>query len=454
MALLKEEEMLGMAENAVASALRQGANEAEAFLYKGLTATVGIERGQVTKSSRIIDKGLGLRAIVNKAIGFSYTNMFESREGLEQTVARALAAAKSSKPDKDWSGLPSKKPFPSVGGNYDDKIAELHSEELVKIASAMLDSAEQADKRVISIEGGSGASVLSVAIANSNGISSFDKGTVIECSLETIAKDRNQVTPSCVEFNISRKYDIDPEWVGKEAARMAVSALRPKSVETRKFSVIFTQFALQQLLSYTLINAVKADHVQRNQSALKGKIGDKVASDSVTIHDDGLLECGIRTAKFDGEGIPQQETVVVEKGMLRGFIYDNYTAKKEGRESTGNAGRAGYLSTPDVEATNFHILPGNKSPEKLTSEVKDGLIVYYLQGAHSSNPASGEFSVVATPAWRIKNGEIAHSTKGVMVAGNIYELLKDVSDLANNERKIGQLVAPWVKVENVKVIGK
>ncbi|RJS80630.1 TldD/PmbA family protein, partial [Candidatus Bathyarchaeota archaeon] len=114
----------------------------------------------------------------------------------------------------------------------------------------------------------------------------------------------------------------------------------------------------------------------------------------------------------------------------------------------------GYLSTPKIEATNFHLLPGKKSPEELINQVKEGLIVYFLQGAHSSNPASGEFSVVATPAWKIENGKIAYATKGAMLAGNIFQVLKNISALANNERKIGQLVAPWVLVENVKVVGK
>ncbi|MDI6805563.1 MAG: metallopeptidase TldD-related protein [Candidatus Bathyarchaeia archaeon] len=139
---------------------------------------------------------------------------------------------------------------------------------------------------------------------------------------------------------------------------------------------------------------------------------------------------------------------------MRNFLYDNYTAKKEGKESTGNATRAGYLSTPNVEATNFHMISGKKSPEELIGEVDDGLLVYSLQGAHSSNPASGEFSVVATPAWKIENGKIAYATRGTMLAGNIFQLLKNISELANNERKIGQLVAPWVLVENVRVIGK
>jgi PmbA protein len=293
-----------------------------------------------------------------------------------------------------------------------------------------------------------------MAVANSNGIANSDQGTIIECSLATIGKQNGEVTPVCFEFNAERNYNIDPEWIGKEAARLAASALKAKKTETKNTSVIFTQFAFQELLYFTLINAVKADFVQRNQSALKGKIGEKVASENVTIHDDGLFSGGLHTWKFDGEGVPQQKTPIVEKGILRNFLYDNYTAKKEGKESTGNAARAGYLSTPSLEATNFHFMPGTKSPEELINNVDDGLLVYYLQGAHSSNPASGEFSVVATPAWKIKNGEIAYATKGAMLAGNVFQILKNISALADNERKIAQLVAPWVLVENVKVIGK
>jgi len=211
---------------------------------------------------------------------------------------------------------------------------------------------------------------------------------------------------------------------------------------------------LQELLYFTLINAVKADNVQREQSAFKGKIGEKVASENITIYDDGSFPSGLRTATFDAEGVPHQKTLLVEKGILRNFLYDNYAAKKEGKESTGNAARAGYLSTPSIEATNFHIMPGGATAEELMEEVDDGLIIYYLQGAHSSNPVSGEFSVVATPAWKIKKGEIVHCSRGVMLAGNIFEVLKNVSAVAGNERKMGQLIAPWILVENVRVIGK
>ena len=122
--------------------------------------------------------------------------------------------------------------------------------------------------------------------------------------------------------------------------------------------------------------------------------------------------------------MPHQKTPVIEKGILRNFLYDNYSAKKEGKESTGNASRAGYLSTPSIDTTNFHIMPGNKTSDEMLSEVDDGLIVYYLQGAHSSNPVSGEFSVVATPAWKIKNGKITHCSRGVMLLATFLNCSK------------------------------
>ncbi|HLN89948.1 MAG TPA: TldD/PmbA family protein, partial [Candidatus Binatia bacterium] len=372
----------------------------------------------------------------------------------ESAVTSALSAARASKPDSEWNGLPQKKRYGITEKTFDKKIVSLSSEDLVNIASTMLDAAGQVDKRVFPIEGGVGSGYISDAIANSNGLVGFDMGTVIECSVATLAKENNTVTPVCFEFNAARNYNIDPAWVGKEAAKMALSALKTNSVETKSGKVILTQFALQDLLSYTLVNAIKADSVQRGQSPFTGKIGEKVASENLTIYDDGLFAGGLRTGIFDGEGVPHQKTAVIEKGVLRNFLYDYYSAKKDGKESTGNASRAGYLSTPGIDTSNFHIIPGNKTSDEMIDEVDDGLIVYYLQGAHSSNPVSGEFSVVATPAWKIKNGEITHCSRGVMLAGNIFELVKNISVVGGNERQMGQLISPWIRVENVRVIGQ
>jgi PmbA protein len=453
-AVLEKNIMISLAENAVKAALAKGAAEAEAYVYEGQASNIGIELGQISKTNRIIDRGLGIRVTANKAIGFAYTNIVEDPKAMESVVVSALSAAKASKPDLDWKGLPEKKPYATTEKTFDKKIVDLTSEDLVQLAVTMLDAAGQVDKRVFPIEGGVGSGYIANAIANSNGIIGFDKGTVIECSVATLAKEGNSVTPVCFEFNAARDYKLDPAWVGKEAAKMALSALKTKSVETKSGKVILTQFALQDLLSYTLINAIRADSVQRGQSPFKGKIGEKVASENLSIYDDGLFAGGLRTGSFDGEGVPHQKTEVIEKGVLHNFLYDNYSARKDGKESTGNASRAGYLSTPGIDTTNFHILPGTKTSEEMLSEVEDGLIVYYLQGAHSSNPVSGEFSVVATPAWKIKDGKITHCSRGVMLAGNVFELLKNISVVGGNERQMGQLISPWIQVENVRVIGQ
>jgi len=453
-AVLEKNILISLAEDAVKAALRLGAAEAEAYTYEGQATNIGIELGQISKTNRIIDRGLGIRVVVNKATGFAYTNILDDKKAIDSAVSRALSAARASKSDPDWHGLPQKKPYSQTEGTFDEKIVDLSPEDLVKVTSTMLDAAGEVDKRVFPIEGGVGSGYVANVLANSNGITAYDRGTIVECSIAALAKSGSEVTPICFEFNAARTYSLDPAWVGREAAKLAASALKPKPVETKTTKVILTQFALQDLLAYTLMGAIKADSVQRNQSPFKGKIGEQVASENLTIYDDGLYPTGLRTAVFDGEGVPHQKTPVIEKGELKNFLYDNYSAKKEGKESTGNASRAGYLSTPGIDTTNFHVIPQNKTSEQMLSEVGDGLIIYYLQGAHSSNPVSGEFSVVATPAWKIKDGAINHPCKGVMLAGNIFELLKNITVVGGNERQMGSMIAPWVIAENVRVIGK
>lgn len=454
MAVLEKNFLTSLAEDAVKSALKLGAAEAEAYVYEGQATNIGIDLGQISKTNRIIDRGVGIRVVADKAVGFAYTNIVDDKAAVEKVVTRALSAAKASKPDPDWRGLPQKKPCGATEGTFDQEIVELSPEDLVKVTSAMLDAASKFDKRVLPIEGGVGSGYVAIAIVNSNGVTGYDRGTIVECSLAALAKEGSAVTPVCFEFNAARNYSLNPDWVGKEAAKMALSALKPKPVESKPTKVILTQFALQDLFAYTLMGAVKADSVQRNQSPFKSKIGQQVASENLTIYDDGLYPRGLRTSTFDGEGVPHQNTPVIENGVLKNFLYDNYSAKKDGTENTGNASRAGYLGTPGIETTNFHITPDNKTEEQMLSEVGEGLIIYYLQGAHSSNPVSGEFSVVATPCWRVKGGEIAHSCSGVMLAGNVFELLKNITVVGGNERQMGCIIAPWVIAENVRVIGK
>jgi len=449
-------ELVDFGKRAVDVAIGRGAEEAEAFLSMSSSTSIDIERGQIVRSIKRMDQGLGVRAVYRKAVGFSYVNTLTDKN-VEEAAARAFRAARASRLDKNWRNLPSPRRFGETEGTYDKRIVAVSSDELVETAAVMLGAVEAYDKRVLSVAGGVGASVFHTVVVNSHGVEAFDRGTAVGCSMETIARDGVDVTPACYELNAERVYDIDPEGVGREAARQAVSSLKAKKIESGAFPVIFTQAAFRSLIYYTLINAVKADYVQRERSALKDKIGEKVASDLVTVYDDGLLDGGLLTRKFDGEGVPCQKTLVIDRGVLKHFLYDNYTANKAGAESTGNASRAGlapYASTPVLEASNFTFKGGNKTPEELVGEVGEGLLVYGVQGAHSSNPESGEFSVVATPVWKIEDGNVAYAVREVMLTGVVFDVLRNVSALGNNVRKMGQLVAPWIRVENVRAVGR
>ena len=450
------QELMDLGKRAVDFALRSGAEEAEAYLSVSSGTSIDIERGQIVRSIKHMDQGLGVRAVYSKAIGFSYTNTL-TLKSIEEAADRALKAARASRSDKNWHKFPSPRKCSETRGTYDKKIVGLSSDELVETAALMLEAVETYDKRVMAVGGGVGATVFHTAVVNSHGVEAYDRGTAVGCSMETIARDGADVTPACFELDAARIYDIDAEAVGAEAARQAVSSLGAKKIDSGVFPVIFAQAALRSLLYYTLMNAVKADYVQRERSAFKGRIGEKVASERVTVCDDGLLDGGLSTRKFDGEGVTTQKTMVIDKGVLKSFLYDNYTANRAGVESTGNASRSGlvpYASTPVLEASNFVFKEGSLSADELIGEVDEGLLVLGVQGAHSSNAESGEFSVVATPVWKIEEGEVTYAVRGAMVAGVVFDVLKNVSALGSNVRKMGQLVAPWIRVENIRSVGR
>jgi PmbA protein len=452
----KTTELIEFGKRAIDFAIKRGAQEAEAYLNVNSDTSIDVERGQIVRSIKRSDQGLGVRAVYGKAVGFSYTNMLTVKS-VEEAAERAFKAAKASKPDKNWLKLPSPKNFGETNGTYDKRIANLSSDTLVEMAADMLEAVSNYDRRVLAVDGGVASSLFSTVVVNSQGVEASDVGTAVGCSMETIARDGSDVTPACYELEAERVYDLDAVAVGTEAARQAATSLKAKKMGSGVFPVIFTQAAFRSLLYYTVINAVKADYVQRERSAFRDKIGEQVASELVTVYDDGLLEGGLLTSKFDGEGVPCQKTLVIEKGVLKNFLYDNYTANKDGTESTGNASRTGlapYGSTPVLEASNFTFKKGNRSAEELIGEVEDGLIVYGVQGAHSSNPESGEFSVVATPAWKIEGGEVAYAVRDVMLTGVFFDVLRNVSALGSNVRKLGQLVAPWISVENIKAVGR
>jgi len=449
-----------LCKKAVEAAQKIGAKEAEAFITGGRAVSVEIERGEIKTCSDVTDIGMAIRAITNGKIGFAYTNVL-TKEEVEKTAKQAVAASSASLKDKNWKQLAEQKKYPTVPKTYDKRVLEVTSDKAVDFCQRMITSCVEVDKKVLAAFGGAEVYNRSMACVNSHGVEVEDEGTVLVCSLGTMARSETQVTPVCVEFKASRTYEPQPEWVGKEAARLAVDALNVGKGEAGKFPVLFDPFALQAVLTYTLVESVKGDIVHRGRSILREKVGKKIAAENISLYDDGTLAGGLLSGKADFEGVPRQKTPIIEDGILHGFIYDNYWARLEEKKSTGNAGRGGgglylppYCTIPSISPTNLRLEPGTASETELIREVKEGYYVRSVQGAHQSNPETGDFSVAIVPAWRIEKGEISHAVKGVMIAGNIYDLLNKIQLLGKETRQVGTLITPKIVVSQLNVIAK
>jgi PmbA protein len=451
---------IDLCKSAMAAAQKAGAKEAEAFIFGDRTVSVDIERGEIKTCSDLADTGMGIRAIIDGKIGFAYTNVL-TREEVEKTAKQAAAASLASLRDKNWRQLPESRKYPTVQKTFDKKILEVTSDKVVELCQQMITSSAEVDKRVLAAFGGAQVSSQNGAGTNTNGVEVEDKRTIIAYGLGAMARSETQISPMCYEFKASRTYDTDPNWVGKEAAKLATQSLNVGKSEAGKFPVLLDPFALQEILTYTLIQSAKGDLVYRGRSKLKGKEGTQIAAEDVSLYDDGTIAGGLYSGKTDFEGVPMQKTPIIEKGTLRGFIYDNYWARLAQEKSTGNAGRGGgalnlpaYCMVPSITPTNIKLQEGPASEDELIREVKNGYYVRSVQGAHQSNPDTGDFSVAITPAWRIMKGEIQHAVKGTMIAGNIYDMLNKIGLIGKETRQVGNFIAPKVVVTELNVVSK
>jgi PmbA protein len=268
----------------------------------------------------------------------------------------------------------------------------------------------------------------------------------MQASVETIARDADVATGS--EFYIGRSYQRSLEDVGLAAAEMAHASLGGVKAESGTFDVLLRPMAVAELLEHTLFPALSSDSVQKGRSTLAGRLEETIANESLVIVDDGLLAGGIDTSAFDGEGVPSQRTVLIDRGILKGFLYDCYTAGKEGKRSTGNAVRSGYTDVPRVGIRNLMV--SSTDTKNLLGETK-GYLVSGLIGAHTANAISGDFSVEARNAFLIAPGEAAKPIRSLMLAGNIFEVIKDI-EVGKDVRAVGSIVTPTVKVK-MKVVG-
>ena len=390
-----------------------------------------------------IDLGLGIRVIKDNKIGFAFTSNLEK---IVETANQAVENTKLNKTDENYAFSETGK-VRDVKKVYDNKFNDLNLDESVEVLKTVISTATDSGCDVTG--SGFSASEGRSLIINSNDVSIENEGTGFGIGLSvTIQKDGKIAT--AYNSQSSRFFDIDGEKLANEVCDLAKNSLETKPIETNDYDVVLDYYAATGLLQ-TFIGAFDGENVGRGRSILKDKIGTEIANPTLSIIDNPLLEKGMYSTKCDGEGSVSQKTDLIKEGVLNSFIYDIYTANKQNVETTSNGFRGSYITTPMISPSNLEF---KFSEMKDLSEVDKGVLTTSVLGAHTANPISGDFSVEASNAFKIENGELTDPVEKAMISGNIFEIMKKVEGLNSEIKQYGSFIIPKLLVHDLRVVGQ
>lgn len=434
--------MIDDARKIVDKALSKGAEHAEAFILKEYGEMISIEKSSITTLTGGLGKGIGIRIIKDKKIGFAFCT---EPEKAEETIEQALSLSKLSEPSELEFTPPSS--LNKIERTFDERILNLNPEEGLEYAQQAIDAAVEVEKSIIMTRGGIGYGHASYAIANSNGMEIEDRSTSIFGYASTVLKKETMSTG--FESFQSRELDLDFSALGKNSTELAVRSQGAKKVESGVMTVVFAPDAIAEMLEYVTAPGLYGEQINKGESVYSGKLGEVVTSEDISIVDDGTLQGGINTAMTDDEGTPSKRLELVKNGILKGFMYDIETGVKYDVESTGNGLRCerwatsrSYKVPPKTVCRNLTVEGNPKKVDDIISEVENGVLVHEVLGAHTSNPASGDFSVNSSSLFKIEKGEIAYPIKNAMLSGNLPECLKKVRGIGDDYKHKGGGLSP------------
>jgi PmbA protein len=442
----------------VALAVKAGATDAEVTAREGDEFSVNVRMGEVETLKESGSRGLGLRVFLGKRSGSASTSDL-TPEGIRQLVDGALALARVTEEDP-FAGLPETGEFGAVESDlhlYFDDVYSLAGAERIEWARRAEAAALKADPRITNSDGGSfDAATGRKALANSRGFHSSYRSSYAGVAAAPLAKDADGRMQRDGWWSSARCFAHleSPEAVGAEAARRTLRRLGARRVPTQRVPIIFAPETARTLIG-SIFEAASGDAIWRGASFLAGKLGETIAAPSLTIVDDNIMLLptgvgGFGTSPFDDEGLPSQRTVIVENGVLRNYLLNTYTARKLGLKSTHNAAR-GLAGAPGVGCGNLFLAPGTLSAEEIIGEVKAGLFVTGLMG-FGTNTVTGDYSRGATGLW-IENGQLTHAVEEVTIAGNLAEMLRNVTAIGNDLEFRGSVASPTLRIDGMTIAG-
>jgi PmbA protein len=451
-------DLKSLVSDVIAQATKAGASDAEASAREGDEFSVNVRLGEVETLKESGSRGLGLRVFLGKRSGSASTSDLTA-EGIRQLVEGALALASVTEEDP-FAGLPEAGEFGSAAGDlhlYFDNVYSLPAAERIEWARRAEAAARSADPRISNSDGGSfDAATGRKAFANSRGFVGTYRTSYAGVSAAPLAMDLNGKMQRDGWWSSARRLDLveSPEAVGKEAARRTLRRLGARRVPTQRVPIVFAPETARTLVG-SVFEAASGDSIWRGASFLAGKLGEAIGAANLTIVDDNtmLLPSGVGgfgSSPFDDEGLPSLRTVVVERGVLRNYLLNTYTARKLGMQSTHNAAR-GLAGAPGVGCGNLFLEPGTQTPEQIIGDVNAGLYVTSLMG-FGTNLVTGDYSRGATGLW-IENGQLTHAVEEVTIAGNLAEMLRNVTAIGNDLVFRGSVASPTLRIDGMTIAG-
>jgi PmbA protein len=422
--------------------IRKYCDEYEIFAENSQLLQLDAQKSDLSFAKEEINLGIGIRVIYDNKLGFAFTSDMDK---IPETAEKAYSNAKLNEKDPNFS-FAEKAPLPTIKNNYDNKNKELELNEMTSFMENLLQTVEENGCEPTS--GGFSRGYGEELIINSNGVEVTDKSTGFGAYVAVNAHKNDELS-SAYDSVSSCNYDFNGEELAEKVSQLATNSIGGENIETGDKEVILDYHAATGILS-TFMSGFSGDNVQRGRSVLKDKIGESIVSENLSIYDDGTYDGGLSSGKFDGEGTPSQKTELVKNGILKGFIYDIYTANKSEIKSTGNGFRGSYSSTPGVSSSNI-IFDFNEKTK--IQEIDNGIIATDVLGAHTANPISGDFSVEVNNGFLIENGEITKPIKKAMISGNVYETLKNCEGIDSDIKQYGSFIIPKILLHNLRVIG-
>jgi PmbA protein len=444
------DDLLAIAEKSVRLAEKMGADQAEAYVAKSMLYEIDAENNAIKSASEGFDAGIGIRTVIGKKIGFAYVTTLDESD-IREVIEKSLNLARASIEDPDFVTLP------SVVNNYkeaeqifDKDVDELTSEAAAELLIRTIDATkEELRGRDYAIESSITSSSSSNAIVNSLGISMAESRTSISLYSYPVIKDGEDQTAS-YEYQISRNLrDIDPEYIGRTAAELAIGFLGPKTIDGGEMPVIFTPLGASAILGRGLAGAVNAEEVQMGRSYIADAFGECIASERLEIVDDGTIPAGLGTQTFDAEGYRSQRTPIIESGVLKNLLHNSYTANKDEVENTGNAARPSYSGLPRISTTNFIVTPGKGILEDFISEMDRGIVC--RNTGDRPNMTTGELSAMVMEGYYVENGEIQHPLKNTLIGINMKDLLQRVTQVGSDSRVTFSMMTPSFVIKSANI---